>query len=179
MMLAGAGITRAYAPATPGMQDKPACALNADEERDLQSASYRDFDLSTGTTGWRSLLNRGCPATASAAIARYIAAHRSSLAREELRLLQFHQGQTLALAGRHKDAIGPLRESLDGQPTKEWAAYVEATIAFLDSDRTSLRSARDRYAAESKPGSTRLRIIDGLIACFEKPYAVAWMCPAR
>jgi hypothetical protein len=179
LMLPEAGAPRAHVVAASGIQDPPQCTLSADEERALQSASYGDFDLGTGTGGWRALLNRGCPATASAAIARYIATHRRALAGEELRLLHFHQGQTLALAGRHQDAIGPLRESLAGQPTREWAAYVEATIAFLDSDRTALRSARDRYAAESSPGATRLRIIDGLIACFAKPYAEAWMCPAR
>ena len=105
--------------------------------------------------------------------------YRSSLALEELRLLHFHQGQTLALAGRRKEAITPLREALGGEPTREWLAYVEATIAFLDSDRAALRAARDRYAALSAAASARLRVIDGLIACFERPYAEAWMCPAK
>lgn len=153
------------------------CALTAAEERTMLEASYGEFDLGMGASSWRSLLNRGCAGDAAIIVGKYIAAHKASLAEEEIRLLSFHEGQTRALDGQKKPAIPPLREALAGNPSPEWRAYVEATIAFLDSDKSALQAARERYAALSPPKDMRLAVIDGLIACFRKPYSVAWMCP--
>jgi hypothetical protein len=152
------------------------CPLSPVEERAMLDATYRDFDQGMGARSWRSLLNRGCAGDAAFIIGRYIAAHSASLAEEELRLLSFHHGQTRALDGQKKEAIPPLLAALVGKPSPEWRAYVDATVAFLESDKSALRAARERYAVVSRPGAMRLAVIDGLLACFEKPYSVAWMC---
>jgi hypothetical protein len=59
--------------------------------------------------------------------------------------------------------------------TPEWRAYVHATLAFLRRDAAALGRARQAYAAIA-PGSMRLRIIDGLLACPAEPYAKATHC---
>ena len=57
----------------------------------------------------------------------------------------------------------------------EWRAYVAATLAFLQHDASALAASRAVYAAGA-PGSKRLSIIDGFIACPHEPYARAVHC---
>ena len=79
------------------------------------------------------------------------------------------------MAGREQEAIAPLEQALDAEPPPEWATYVRATLAFLRRDLAALQAARASYAALA-PGSVRLRIIDGLVACPTEPYMKAAHC---
>ncbi|CAN5373536.1 hypothetical protein BH10PSE5_BH10PSE5_20880 [soil metagenome] len=139
--------------------------------------SYEAFDGREEADGWRSLNGAGCTDAAVALLSRYGAANAGAMSGEQRRELAFHIGQTLAFAGRKGEAI-PAFEQADGpEATEEWRAYVAATLAFLRGDAGGLRAARGRYAAVA-PGSMRLKMIDGFIACPEADYMTAAFCPA-
>jgi hypothetical protein len=57
-----------------------------------------------------------------------------------------------------------------------WNDYVSATLAFLNKDIEKLRHHRDRIAngPEWNGSKGNLDVVDGLIKCFDKPYAVAY-----
>jgi hypothetical protein len=113
-----------------------------------------------------------------------------------------------ASAGQYAAAIPllvasrkPAAEDLAG-----WNAYVDATIAFLQGNNAALLDARTRLAAvpypagagmpplrggqiefPSPPGQPPIRMrwppnleaVDGLVACFGKPYDVAYGSACR
>jgi hypothetical protein len=73
--------------------------------------------------------------------------------------------------------------------------YEQATVAFLRGDKPALLKARADLAATPEPAwwgkvaagfkrrtghditwPTNLNVVDGLVACFGKPYAVAYDC---
>jgi len=110
--------------------------------------------------------------------------------------LVWHEGQLRAELGQTAEAIRLFQRArrpdvLLGQSQENWNAYVDATVAFLKGDRAALLSARARLAASPIPtiterqsdGSLRaskpdrqpnLDVVDGLIACFGRPYAEAY-----
>jgi len=151
------------------------CAIPSAEEAAQQALPYAAFDSRGGPFGWRALAAAGCTDSAVSLLARYSTANRDRLAPAQRREISFHVGQALAMAGREQEAIAPLEQALDAEAPAEWAAYVRATVAFLRRDTEALQAARAAYAALA-PGSVRLRIIDGLVACAAEPYMKAAHC---
>ena len=154
-----------------------------------------DFDQTEA--GWRSLDAKGCERQTADAILQYRTANAQALG-DEGETLVWHEGQLRASAGETGEAIrlmliGRERESDATQP------YTDATIAFLRRDRAALLAARERLVALPMPeafarASARyaasypdlpplrwplnLNIVDGLIACFDRPYREAYACEA-
>lgn len=153
----------------------PACTLPSAEGVAQQALPYAVFDSRGTPFGWRVLAAAGCTDTAVSLLAQYAEANRSRLAAAEVREISFHIGQALAMAGREQESIAPFERALDSGATLEWATYVRATLAFLRRDAVALQAARASYAAIA-PGSVRLRIIEGLIACPTEPYMKAAHC---
>jgi len=151
------------------------CTIPSPEEAAQRGLPYAAFDSRGGPFGWRALAATGCTDTAVALLARYAETNRSGLAPAERREIAFHIGQALAMAGREQEAIAPLEQALDSEAPAEWATYVRATLAFLRRDGPALQAARASYAALA-PGSMRLRIIDGFVACPTEPYMKAAHC---
>jgi hypothetical protein len=151
------------------------CEVPSSEEAAQRALPYPAFDSRSGPFGWRALAAVGCTDLAVSLLARYSQTHRDRLAPAERREIDFHIGQSLAMAGRDQEAIAPLEQALDAEAPEEWAAYVKATLAFLRRDAPALRAARASYSALA-PGSLRLRIIDGLVACPTEPYMKAAHC---
>jgi tetratricopeptide (TPR) repeat protein len=151
------------------------CMVPSAEEAAQRSMPYAAFDGQTGPYGWRALAAAGCTDTAVSILAHYAEANRIRLAPAQRREIAFHIGQALAMAGREQEAIAPFERALDPEAPAEWATYVEATLAFLRRDEAALQAARTAYAALA-PGSVRLRIIDGLLACPTEPYMKATHC---
>ena len=139
--------------------------------------SYEAFDGREGADGWRSLNGEGCTDAAVALLARYGAANAGRMSGAQRRELEFHIGQTLAFAGRKAEAIPAIERADGAEASPEWRAYVAATLAFLRGDAGALKAARARYAAVA-PGSMRLKMIDGFIACPTADYMTAAFCPA-
>ena len=155
-----------------------------------------DFDQ--GDAGWRSLDKEGCEAVVADAIARYRELNREALEGEYINNLIWHEGQLRASAGQTDRAI-ELMLATHAETTESFAAYADATVAFLRHDREALLAARDRLAALPQPDYYRqavdrfrttypdkpvptwppnLSFVDGFIACFERPYSEAYGCDA-
>lgn len=137
------------------------------------SLDYAAFDAA----GWRNLLGQGCADAAIAQLAAYRDANAARLAPEDLRELHFHIGQTLAFSGRDSASIAHF-EAARGGPD-EWAAYVDAALAFLKRDADALAAARTRYAAAQGASAMRVAVINGFLACADASYSEAVHCGMR
>jgi hypothetical protein len=137
-------------------------------------------------------------------IAAYRQAHFAIVNPSALQMSYWHEGQERAFQGRNDLAVTLLLASV--QPPKSdvpealfislaWTDYALATVAFLNGDKHSLERARGRLAAVPEPASysafyqtvpanlkaalkwpPNLNVVDGLIACFGRPYAKAYSC---
>ncbi len=179
------------------------CAYDEDALLALDENAF-DQDLTGGGGGWRAIANRpGCELAAADLLAAYRAKHPTVGS-----LLAWHEGQMRASAGQYEQAIPllaaarkPAEQDLAG-----WNAYVDATVAFLRQDKAALLAAQTRLAAVSYPEGTgmpplkdgyfelptqpgqptmrmrwppNIEVVDGLVACFGKPYAEAYDAPCR
>jgi hypothetical protein len=154
--------------------------------------------------GWRAIASiPGCELAAADLLAAYQAKHPHSNS-----ILAWHEGQMRASAGQYERAI-PLLESARkpaDQDLAGWNYYVDASVAFLRHDKARLLDARRRLAAvpfpeksgmpplkdgiielPTQPGQPNLKmrwpmnidVVDGLIACFDKPYSEAYAPSCR
>ena len=131
---------------------------------------YAAFDAA----GWRDLLMQGCADAAIAQLEAYRGANTATMTPDQSRELSFHIGQTLAFSGRDSESIPPFEAARGGE--EEWAAYVDATLAFLRHDGADLCAQRARYALAPGASAMRISVIDGFIACADAPYAQAVHC---
>ena len=128
--------------------------------------------------GWRPLSDSGCEAEAAMLIAAYADKHPHPV-------LAWHRAQMLAKAGKTAEAIEAARLTLRPPRSDEgsgfdWNDYANATIAFLQGDKASLQSNRDRLAdaaTKAEFNQPNLRSVDKLLRCFGQPYKIAYSCP--
>jgi len=148
--------------------------------------------------GWRSVSDEdGCKLTAAALLNEY----RTILLAQQIDSLMWHEAQLRAAGGETKQAIflfSQTRRS-DG-PNDTNVLYRDATIAFLKQDRKSLLLGRAKLAALPVPQKfanaverfkqkypdypapvwpPNLDVVDGFIACFDKPYKEAYKISCR
>ncbi|WP_122464606.1 hypothetical protein [Brevundimonas lutea] len=167
----------------------PAAACDFDRDAML-AMDEQTFDQTP--EGWRSLHGEGCIDQAAQLIADY-RAHTGS----EGHMLYWHEGQLRAEQGQSDAAIALLDQAR--QPALDfqgWDHYVDASIAFLNQDRSALEAARERLAATPTPDMEmiatlpdgrrvrvpwppNLNVVDGFVRCFDEPYAVAYRAPCR
>ncbi len=155
----------------------PCSALLAQHMGTDLTLTFDQFDQDDHQ-GWRPLSDAGCEAEAATLIASYAEKHPHPV-------LAWHRAQMLAKAGRTADAIEAARLTLRPPHSDEgsgfdWNDYANATIAFLQGDRTSLQSNRDRLAgaaAKAEINQPNLRSVDRLLRCFDQPYKIAYSCP--
>lgn len=158
------------------------CVLDEAGKRANATLSFNDFDQAgTLPSTARKLGERGCWTEAAEATADYLI--RGPVPNPgEQRILLFHLGQALALAGEERRAaafIGATRRPPDPAPPApdalRWNDYVQGTWAFLAKDRVMLVAARDAVLAGAGDGN---RINGSLLAamerCFDRPYVVAY-----
>jgi hypothetical protein len=160
-----------------------------------------DQDLSGG---WRAIANiPGCELAAADLLAAYRAKHSNAGS-----LLAWHEGQMRASAGQYEQAIPLLeaaRKPVEQDPVG-WNYYVDATLAFLRQDNPALLAAQERLAAVAYPEGAgmpplkdgyfelptppgqptmkmrwppNIEVVDGLVACFGKPYTEAYGTSCR
>jgi hypothetical protein len=187
--------------AAAAVQQQPAkCAVDTAA---MLKLTTHDFDQTE--RGWRTLADRGCNLEAAELIAAYRQAKWSKLNSNDVAFSYWHEGQSRAMAGRNTEAIPFLLAGVN--PTADPAgspialAFSEnalATVAFLQNDLAGLKAARARLAAIPEPAMfaemkrnsppelravlkwpMNLDKVDGLIACFGKPYAIAYGCDAK
>lgn len=148
--------------------------------------------------GWRAIGNRmGCAAETADLIAAYRGSR--SMTGSDLSMNRFHEAQLRAEAGQYERAIPLFEQTLGGFEDDPWDLKVQATIAFLRRDRATIEAIRTRLAARPKPPGfdemvaiphypgfplpkitwpPYLDEVDGLLRCFDEPYAVAYGCNA-
>ncbi len=139
--------------------------------------SFDQFDQDDHQ-GWRPVSDAGCEAEAAMLIASYAEKHPHPV-------LAWHRAQMLAKAGKAVDAIEAARQTLrpphsDDASGFDWNDYANATIAFLQGDKASLQSNRDRLAdaaAKAEFNQPNLHSVDKLLRCFGQPYKIAYSCP--
>lgn len=164
----------------------------------LLALDVRTFDQTLGQ-GWRPLADLGgCEAAAADLIADYAARHASTLSEEDRQGLQWHEGQLRAAVGDYIRAAELMSEARADSPDENNRLYAVATVAFLRRDKPGLLAARERLAAlpkdpgfdeaaarfKAQTGRTltwplNLDVVDGLIACFDKPYREAYSFVCR
>jgi hypothetical protein len=145
-----------------------------------------EFDQ--GAQGWRALATKmGCDAQTANLIAEYRGRHWGQLKQHELHISYWHEGQARAMAGESQGAIPLLLAGINPSSDFGFSDYALATVAFLHHDLDGLKAARARLAVLPRPSwlpieekwPQNLDVVDGLLACFEKPYREAYSGPCR
>ena len=184
ILLTGATCTFSQTPPAASTPVSTDCTLKPDQLDALLALSLMSFDQDHAG-GWRELQSKGCELTAAMLIDSYVVD-----APEELKMIQweglyFHAGQLYAMAGLRKLAVRRMLRSLNlHEGTDEdiaWNTYVFATVGFLQGDREELAHQR-LVLASAKPtreNKINLRVVDGLVRCFDKPYSDAYSMSCR
>jgi hypothetical protein len=191
--------------ATPLAFGEPTAAPQCQHDRQaLLALTPQAFDADL-EGGWRPLADReGCLIVAADLIAAYRAAH-ADLSDQRAERLRWHEAQLRAAAGETDAAIALFATTYRQGDTIYVRAnnlYSDATLAFLRRDRAALERARAELAALPKPDGfeeavenarrqygedfargitwpNNLDVIDGFIACFDKPYREAYRSECR
>jgi hypothetical protein len=152
------------------------CTVPEASIREQMRLPYSQFDTLDGKEGWRSLEVRGCVDAAVALLERYRSANGERITADQRRELAFHIGQTLAFAGREREALAYFEQADSPEAEAEWRAYVRATLAFLRRDAKGLAEAREAYRTAPGSDGMRRRVIDGFARCADKSYTEAVHC---
>ena len=190
-----AGIVATYASTTIAQEaDAKRCPHDRAALLALDEQQF-DQDLSGG---WRRLSSTpGCTLVAADLLRDYQQTHNTNSG-----LMFWHEALLRANAGQYPEAIALMKRSYKPaeQDKAGWNAYVDATIAFLGRDKAALQRARLALSAVPPPvgpdvppvvdgymevdfadGVKRkirwppnIDVVEGLEACFDKPYAEAY-----
>jgi hypothetical protein len=175
-------VTLLLAAAAVAAPDPKACRLDDAAKRANAALTFDQFDQQgTLATSARKLGERGCWREAAEATVDYLI--RGPVATPgEQRILLFHLGQQLALAGderRGAEFIAGTRRS--DQPMApmstnlRWNEYVTGTWAFRTQDRPLLIKSRDAVLAGTSEGDRiNGKLLEAMERCFDRPYEVAY-----
>lgn len=108
-------------------------------------------------------------------------------------MLAFHAGQMLSMFGEYDTAVELMRQAYSTRRSAfiDWNAFVDANIAFLEKDYETLLRMRERISQQPVMTEEKgipdwaigkkmnLDVVDGLIACFDEPYVVAYQDECR
>ncbi|KCZ98860.1 hypothetical protein HPO_08169 [Hyphomonas polymorpha PS728] len=147
--------------------------------------------------GWRILGSTpGCEAETADLIHKF----RTMKVDGQRLSLMHHEMQLRGAAGQYGAAADLARDVLGFALSPEMQAYHEAELAFFARDYDGLLAARSRLAALPAPEGFKkgvehflanypdqpppvwpvnLDVVEGLIACFEKPYSEAYSFACR
>lgn len=151
------------------------CGVDAAEVERLLALDWESFDQDHTPGGWRAIAGPDCYGAAAAMIELYLLASTMQPDAHDSSSLRWHAGQMRAFAGDTEQAVALFRGAYDSpeivaESGAGWNAYVDATIAFLESDRAALEAARERLAGEPR----YLEVTDRLLACFGRSYSAGF-----
>jgi len=178
-------------PPSAGAATGPRCSLMEGTRRTLLALPYEAFDQ-RADSGWRPLLEAGCPHAAAEIVEAYVERHPGRAA--DSPVLYFHAGQLRAFVGEREAAIAHMQAAIAAHARGErsygphWETYLGATIAFLKDDEAGLRRlfGRLRGRIDGPPGAPpaydrsrrgdpeHIAIVEGLVECFGRPYREAY-----
>lgn len=161
------------------------CTMSSAKREALLALPFKQFDQQQGN-GWRPLYESKCYTEAALLLKEYVKRHPGTA--QDQYMLPFHTGQLFALAGEYAEAIRWMEKgySNDKSYLINWNAFVDANVAFLKHDYKALLKQRNLISQEPPmadgPGVPKwavgkkmnFDVVDGFIACFEKPYDVAY-----
>lgn len=145
--------------------------------------------------GWRPLAQRSeCVEIAADLLAQYRQVQWDNLTPGDLHSNFWHEGQLRAELGQKDRAIRLLLAGVNPNiSTDGFENYALGTVAFLNNDSEGLQSARTRLRATPQPENwaetsarfrkqfgfemkwpMNLNVLDGLTACFGRPYKEAY-----
>lgn len=180
----------AIAQAEPGPVSEP-CPHDRAALLALPPAAF-DQDLEGG---WRPLGEKPeCATVAADLLADYRKVHWGELTSGELHTNYWHESQLRAGLGQTQAATRLMMAGVNPEMSRSgFSDYALGTIAFLHQDRPGLIAARERLAALPKPADfdqtarrfkaaygfdlewpANLKVLDGFIACFDRPYNEAY-----
>lgn len=166
---------------------QPECAYDREE---VLALDFVAFDQTEGK-GWRPLHDAQCFKEAAELLRDWRAKHGDVNS-----ILPWHEAQMWAFGGRTDLAL-PMFESThrngEGTYVVTWNLYVDGTLAFLRRNRPALEAAIAELAAIPRPANwdkavgadgqpisvpwpQNLDVLQGLLRCWEQPYAVAYVC---
>ncbi|OYX49841.1 MAG: hypothetical protein B7Y90_06170 [Alphaproteobacteria bacterium 32-64-14] len=178
---------------------KSAADCGADQHGKFMNMSPKEFDQ-TLDEGWRVVGDaEGCERAAADLIAMY----RDEVLAQDMAGLDWHEAQLRAATGDTEAALTLFRRNLVfrrklANEIGDTADVLdaEATIAYLERDLPRLQAKRAELAALPKPDwfdalaadyakhnpdaaasmawPRNLNVVDGFIACFDKPYREAY-----
>jgi len=172
------------------------CAFDREAMLALSPEAF-DQDLDGG---WRPLGNRReCREAAAELLAAYRKARWKDMTSDQLHTNYWHEGQIQAALGQTDHAVRLLLAGVSPDQIGDGKEhYAIGTVAFLLKDRAALQAARDRLAAIPPPPGfeegaaefkarygrelswpLNLDVLDGFLACFDKPYDEAYSRDCR
>lgn len=160
----------------PSFTHAEECRLTSQQIQDNLKLGWNEFDQ-TQNAGHRAIALKGCYLEAAELIDVYNLRHRDSLEPSKLRALYFHAGQMYAYAELNDLAASRMMNSINPNeevgPELNWNDYVQASVAFLRSDRTTLEIFQKKLQS-GKPtqgNKVNLGVVNNLVKCFGKPYS--------
>jgi len=153
-------------------------AVKCEYHPQLLDLGFDAFDQDL-TGGWRAVSKQpGCEDEAANIVRDYRKKYESMMP-----VLYWHEAQLRANVGESKEAISLMKKAYQpgyGNVTG-WNQYVNATIAFLRTDRSGFLKARARLNHLKKPRDwpddaawpQNSNFVEGLWNCFGQPYKIA------
>lgn len=159
------------------------CETALEKQQSSLTLEFNDFDQ-TPNQGWRLLSAIQCYSEAAELIVSYLET-KTTLEDQDREMLSFHAGQMFAFDNNELSAIAFFQQSFSAMKNlppeyqiypDSWNAYVNATIAFLEQDRTALEAYRTTVAKGPKLDGKimNLDVVNRLLANFGKSYREAY-----
>ena len=171
----------------------PDCSYDLSAMMSMDYAAFED----NLEGGWRILgSTKGCEIETADLLEKY----RVERTEWQRNRLIHHEAQLRAAAGQNDQAVALLKEILLSEDSPSTMAYRKAEIAFLSGDMPGLQAAREALANLPPPAGfeagvrqfletypdqkppvwpVNLDVVDGFIACFDKPYSEAYKFTCR
>ena len=160
--------------------DEAKCKLTPEDKAANAKLSFDEFDqMGVTASTWRALEEAGCHKLAVEAAEDYLV-NGPVLTPSAKSDVLFHIAQSLAFDGDNPGAALMVTAAIppgrDNHGDLDWTTYLIGTWAFLAKDRARLDAAATKVAAEPGNGN-RIDgdVLKGLAACFDKPYAKAYV----
>jgi hypothetical protein len=175
-----------------------------EDPESLLALSFQDFDQGVTPveggpreeSGWRTIgRQKGCETATADLISQWRVRHNEELQPYFRSFMALHEGQLRAGGGDYSAAIPLIEKGRRAFSGAAGEAYMDALLAFLQSDYDALIAARERLLAVPEPANwpdqqrrfreqagqemewpVNIEATNKLVSCFGKPYPVFGEC---